>query len=104
MKLRQKITLQFVGVVLTILTVTLLSVYLFTDFFLDKNFYRRLNNRAETIVGWLSQIIDSQQNTVFLENLLKNRKDQSPGEVIIFKIRSFLHQFLRIQFKLNKAF
>jgi signal transduction histidine kinase len=83
MKLRQKITLQFVGTVLTILTVTLLSVYIFTDFFLDKNFYRRLNNRAETIVGWLSQIIDSQQNTSFLGSLLKNRKDQLPSEEII---------------------
>ncbi|WP_435357720.1 ATP-binding protein [Emticicia sp. SJ17W-69] len=83
MKLRKRITLQFVGVVLTILTIALLSVYIFTDFFLDKNFYRRLNNRAETIVGWLSQIIDSQQNTDFLENLLKNRKDQLPSEEII---------------------
>lgn len=83
MKLRQEITLRFVVVVMTILSITMLSVYIFTSYFLNKNFYRRLNNRAETVVGWLSQTIESRKDIAFLESLLKNRKDQITAEEII---------------------
>lgn len=83
MKLRQEITLRFVIVVMTILSITMLSVYVFTSYFLNKNFYRRLNNRAETVVGWLSQTIENRKDIVFLESLLKNRKDQITAEEII---------------------
>ncbi|GGD58684.1 two-component sensor histidine kinase [Emticicia aquatilis] len=83
MKLRQQITLRFVVVVMAILSITMLSVYVFTSYFLNKNFYRRLNNRAETVVGWLSQTIESRKDIAFLESLLKNRKDQITAEEII---------------------
>ncbi len=83
MKLRQEITLRFVIVVMAILSITMLSVYIFTSYFLNKNFYRRLNNRAETVVGWLSQTIENRKDIAFLESLLKNRKDQITAEEII---------------------
>ncbi|WP_064196605.1 MULTISPECIES: HAMP domain-containing sensor histidine kinase [Emticicia] len=83
MKLRQEITLRFLIVVMAILSITMFSVYIFTSFFLNKNFYRRLNNRAETVVGWLSQAIESRKDIAFLESLLKNRKDQITAEEII---------------------
>ncbi len=83
MKLRQEITLRFLIVVMAILSITMFSVYFFTSFFLNKNFYRRLNNRAETVVGWLNQTIESRKDIAFLESLLKNRKDQITAEEII---------------------
>ena len=83
MKLRQEISLRFVVVVMAILGITMLSVYVFTAFFLNNNFYRRLNNRAETVVGWLSQTIENRKDIAFLESLLRNRKDQITAEEII---------------------
>lgn len=83
MKLRQEITLRFLALVMTILLITMISVYLFTYYFLHKNFYRRLNNRAETVAGWLSQTIENRKDIAFLESLLKNRKDQITAEEIL---------------------
>ncbi|GAB2650729.1 HAMP domain-containing sensor histidine kinase [Emticicia sediminis] len=98
MKLRQEITLRFLIVVMAILSITMFSVYFFTSFFLNKNFYRRLNNRAETVVGWLNQTIESRKDIAFLESLLKNRKDQITAEEIIV-----YDNFNRVVFVSNAA-
>jgi len=98
MKLRQEITLRFLIVVMAILSITMFSVYFFTSFFLNKNFYRRLNNRAETVVGWLNQTIESRKDIAFLESLLKNRKDHITAEEIIV-----YDNFNRVVFVSNAA-
>ncbi|WP_064197041.1 MULTISPECIES: sensor histidine kinase KdpD [Emticicia] len=87
MKLRHSITLQFIIVVMAILGTTMLSIYFFTNYFLEKNFSRRLNNRAETIVAWISESIEKEHELDFLEKLMANRKDQLTGEeIIVFQL------------------
>lgn len=83
MSLRKQITFRFLMVVSAILLIAMLSIYFFTDFFLQKNFYRRLNNRAETVVGWLAQTIENKEDIDLLKQLLESRKDIMPNEEIV---------------------
>lgn len=83
MTLRYKLTLRFAVIVLAILTIAMLSIYVFTNYFLNKNFYFRLNNRAVTVANWLSQTIDKKEEVDLLKSLLTNRRDQLPNEEII---------------------
>lgn len=83
MSLRKQITFRFLLVVSTILLIAMLSIYFFTEYFLQKNFYRRLNNRAETVVGWLAQTIEKKEDIDLLKQLLESRKDKMPDEEIV---------------------
>lgn len=83
MSLRKQQTIRFVAVVSGILFTAMISIYYFISYFLDENFYRRLNNRAETVANWLSQTIENHENIHLLERLLKSRKDQMPSEEIL---------------------
>ena len=57
MSLRKQQTIRFVVVVTGILFTAMISIYYFISYFLDENFYRRLSNRSETVINWLSQTI-----------------------------------------------
>lgn len=83
MTLQKKQTIRFVLVVGSILGVAMLTIYFFTTYFLHKNFYRRLNNRAETVVSWLSQSIEKHEDIEILNRYLSTRKDQLPYEQIL---------------------
>ncbi|MEA5461906.1 HAMP domain-containing sensor histidine kinase [Arcicella sp. LKC2W] len=98
MTLQEKQTLSFGSVVSTILFVALISIYFYTDYFIQKNFYRRLNNRAETVVSWLSQTIEDKEDLDVLKRLLSNRKDLMPYE----EIQIFNLQYRKI-FSFNKV-
>jgi signal transduction histidine kinase len=83
MSLRKQITVRFLLVVSSILLIALLSIYFFTAYFLNKNFYQRLNNRAETVVGWLAQTVENKEDIKLLKQLLETRKDEMPEEEIV---------------------
>lgn len=83
MSLRKQQAIRFVVVVTGILFTAMISIYYFISYFLDENFYRRLNNRAETVINWLSETIENHENIQLLERLLKSRKDQMPSEEIL---------------------
>src|SRR6218665_1656104 len=91
MSLRKQQTIRFVVVVTGILFTTMISIYYFIAYFLDENFYRRLNNRAETVINWLSQTIENHESIQVLERLLKSRKDQMPSEeILIYNLKNEL--------------
>ncbi|RFS15547.1 HAMP domain-containing sensor histidine kinase [Emticicia sp. C21] len=91
MSLRKQQTLRFVAVVSGILFTALVSIYYFIAYFLDENFFRRLNNRAETVANWLEQTIENHENIRLLERLLKSRKDQMPSEeTLIYTLKNKL--------------
>lgn len=89
MTLRRQLVFRFVTAVFAILLVAMLSIYFFTAYFLQKNFERRLANRAETVVVWLSETIDNKGNMALLQRLLSARKDVLPFEEIqIFNLQN----------------
>ncbi|HEY1056485.1 MAG TPA: hypothetical protein VGE24_15170, partial [Emticicia sp.] len=91
MSLRKQQTIRFVAVVTGILFTALISIYYFIAYFLDENFNRRLSNRSETVINWLSQTIENQENMRLLERLLKSRKDQMPSEeILIYNLKNEL--------------
>lgn len=83
MTLQKKQTIRFILVVGSILGIAMLTIYFFTTYFLHKNFYRRLNNRAETVVSWLSQSIEKHEDIEILNRYLSTRKDHLPYEQIL---------------------
>ena len=83
MTLQKKQTIRFILVVGSILGIAMLTIYFFTTYFLHKNFYRRLNNRAETVVSWLSQSIEKHEDIEILNRYLSTRKDYLPYEQIL---------------------
>ncbi len=91
MSLRKQQTIRFVVVVTGILFTAMISIYYFISYFLDENFYRRLSNRSETVINWLSQTIENQENMRLLERLLKSRKDLMPSEeILIYNLKNEL--------------
>lgn len=91
MSLRKQQTIRFIVVVIGILITAMFSIYYFIVYFLNENFCRRLNNRAETVINWLSQTIENRENIKLLERLLKSRKDQMPSEeILIYNLKNEL--------------
>ncbi|WP_026997144.1 sensor histidine kinase [Flectobacillus major] len=88
MQIRVSLTIRFILIVSSILLAVLLSIYLYTQYYLSESFYRRLSNRAETTAELflvvddvdstlLRKISDKSKNALHSENItIYNQKKQ----------------------------
>jgi two-component system copper resistance phosphate regulon response regulator CusR len=63
MQIRVSLTIRFIFIVSTILLAVLLSIYLYTQYYLSESFYRRLSNRTETTAE-LYFVVDDVDSTL----------------------------------------
>ena len=86
MQIRVSLTIRFIFIVSTILLAVLLSIYLYTQYYLSESFYRRLSNRTETTAE-LYFVVDDVDST-----LLRTITDRNKNVLHSENITIYNHQ------------
>ncbi len=79
MTIRNRLALRFTGLVSSIMLLAFVSIYAFCSYFISSDFYRRLDNKANTMGDLL---IRHRLNAQLVYQLSRIRRDQLPNQKI----------------------
>ncbi|WP_020605415.1 sensor histidine kinase [Spirosoma spitsbergense] len=79
MTIRNRLALRFTGLVSSIMLLAFVSIYAFCSYFISSDFYRRLDNKANTMGDML---IRHRLDAQLIHQLSRIRKDQLPNQKI----------------------
>ena len=79
MTIRNRLALRFTGLVSSIMLLVFVSIYAFCSYFISSDFYRRLDNKANTMGDML---IRHRLDAQLIHQLSRIRRDQLPNQKI----------------------